>query len=187
MKNVRLNDRVREAILRRILEHAFGKAREAIAADRESLARLVYDDVYPSDIQRKMLRLPEGFFETGTQICVSMGGQCVQFDIPDRLVAWKHHYFNRPAATYPADHPFTKLHNELHARTLRLDEESSRARAQAMAVLQSCETCKQLVAAWPEAEPFSRDFATSAAPRVLALTVKVSDLNGWLGLGEKKS
>jgi hypothetical protein len=187
MKNARLCERVRGAILLRLMDHAFGEARSKIAGERASLARLVYDDVYPSDVQRKMQRLPEGFFETGTQICAIMGGQHVRFDIPDRPVAWKHHYFSQPAATYPADHPLTKLHNELHARTLRLDEESSRARAQAKAVLQSCATYKQLAEVWPEAEPFARDFAASVAPQVLALSVKVGDLNGWLGLGEKKS
>jgi hypothetical protein len=186
MKNARLSEKVRGAILFRLMDHAFGKTRAAIAADRESLARLVYDDVYPSDVQRKMQRLPEGFFESGSQICVNMGGQCVRFDTLDRLVAWKHHYFSTPAMSYPADHHFTKLHDDLHARTLKLDEESSRARAQAKAVLQSCATYKQLAEVWPEAEPFASDFAASAVPQILALTVKVSDLNGWLGLGEKK-
>jgi len=186
VKNVRLNDRMRRVILDRLTQHAFQAAREEIDRERAALATAVYDDVYPPDVQRKMGRLPEGFLETNSQICVNMGGQSVRIDVKDRPVAFRHHYFSAAAKAFPASHPFTLRHNDLHARTLKLGEESSKARAQAKAALESCVTCRQLVEAWPEAEPFVRDFVTAKSPQSVALAVQVKDLNRQFGLGGGK-
>jgi hypothetical protein len=183
VKNVRLNARMRRVILDRLLHHAFQAAREALAGEREALAAEVYDDVYPADVQRKMRRLPEGFLETSAQICVNMGGQSVSFSVEDRPVAHKHHYFSTPAGSYPADHPFTLRHNDLHARFQKLDEESSRSRHVGEAALESCATLRQIVEEWPEAEPFVRDFLEAQSSQSVALAVPVRELNRQFNLG----
>jgi hypothetical protein len=185
VKNVRLNARMRRVILDRLMQHAFQAAREAVDRERADLAAEVYDDVYPADVQRKMRRLPEGFLETSSQICVNMGGQSVSFSVEGRPVAFKHHYFSEPAKSYPADHPFTLRHNDLHARSQKLGEESSKSRHVGEAALESCASLRQLVEEWPAVEPFVRDFAESKSPLTVALVVPVRELNRQFKLGEE--
>jgi hypothetical protein len=184
VKNVRLNARIRRVILDRLMQHAFQAAREGLDKERAVLAAEVYDDVYPADVRRRMKRLPEGFFETSSHVCVNMGGQFVSFSVEGRPVAFKHHYFSTPAASYPADHPFTLRHNELHARSQKLGEESSKSRLVGEAALESCASLRQLVEEWPAAEPFARDFMEAKSTLSVSLAVPVRELNRQFKLGE---
>ena len=183
MPNVRLNDRIRLTVLERLMEHAFRKQMDDVNQLVTKLARDVYDDVYPLDIQRKMKRLPEGFFETSGVVHVGMAGQHVELRCEGRPVAPKYD-FAQASKSYAADHPFTIRHAEIYARKSKLNELRATCRRQAKAVLDNCSSCKQLVEVWPEVEPFVRDFTQGKSPQSVALTVPVKELNRQFGLGK---
>lgn len=184
MATVRLNEHIRQSVLKKLMEHAFAEEQKLLDRDLERLAVEVYNDIYPADLQRKMRRLPANFFDTDASIAVAMGGQVVHLKVPKCPVAYVHYHSGyTPAKTYAASHPFSERHDELYRRRKDLEERSATARKHAYSVLTSCATCKQLVEVWPEVEPFVSPFTKASSPQSVALMVPVKELNRQFGLG----
>lgn len=184
MRSARLNARVREAVLERLMQHAFKEPKEEISRLSEELASEVYDDVYPPSVRRKMRGLPEGFLDTAASLRVCFGGQVADLRVSPRPVADCHARSTAAARSYPADHRFALEWGKIDAKYQLLTAQMSVARRQAKALLESCSTCRQLVDSWPEVEPFVRDFTEATTPQVVALAVPVRELNCQFNLGE---
>ena len=184
MNSVRLNLQVRAKILQRLLAHAFGERDKKLNADKEALGHDVYNDLYPTDLRKKMSALPDGFLPESRSQSVAFAGQVT-------VVVW--HELRRiadsrssyhPTKAYDSDHVFTKRFFGLERESSRLKEERAKAESAARAVLNSCSTLKKLLEIWPEAAPFASDF--TAPPAVRALTLSIKDLNVQLRLPSSK-
>jgi len=181
MKSVRLTQDMRQKILCRLLEHAFGDRQKELRTDDEAFGLAVYEDVYDVLTRRRMKAFPEGFLKLKIHLKVAFGGQQDQ-------VCWKGlrptsaaHEYDR-AKSYLADHPLSKRRDELEQRRSRLREEQNKSRSQIKSVLDSCSTIRQLVEIWPEASSFVEDFAASGPAAVTALALPIKSLNEQLGL-----
>ena len=181
MKSVRLTLDMRQKILNRLLEHAFGVRLKELREDDESFGLAVYEDVYDVLTRRRMKAFPEGFFKLQCHIQVSFGGQQYR-------VCWKGlrptaaaHEYDR-AKSYVAGDPLSQRRDELEKRRSRLREEQDRSRSQIKSVLASCSTIRQLVEIWPEASSFVEDFVASGPAAVTALALPIKSLNEQLGL-----
>ena len=184
MATVRLNEKIRQAILKKLMEHAFTEEQKLLERDHERLAFDVYNDLYPADVQRKMKRLPANFFDTNASIMVNLGGQSVHLKVPKCPVGYVHYSTGyTPARSYAADHPFSERHAGLYSRKKDLEDRAAVARKHAYSVIYSCATCKQLVEVWPEVEPFVSPFTKASSPQSVALMVPVKELNRQFGLG----
>lgn len=180
MTSVRLNLQIRDKILQRMLEHAFGKRDKKLAADKTALGNEVYSDLYPTYIRKRMAALPEGYLPESRSQAVAFAGQVtvVLWNGLRRVAEARSSY--HPAKAYDAVHVFTKRFFSLERESSRLKEERAKAESAARAALNSCSTVKKLLEIWPEAKPFVSDFA--APPEVRALTLSIKDLNAQLGL-----
>lgn len=184
MASVRLNEKIRQAILKKLMEHAFAEEQKLLDRDHERLALDVYNDLYPADVQRKMKRLPVNFFATDTTILVNFGGQTVNLKVTKCPVSYAHYSTAyTPAKAYAADHPFSERHAGLYSRKKDLEERAAVARKHAYSVIYNCVTCKQLVEVWPEVDPFVIPFTKASSPQSVALMVPVKELNRQFGLG----
>jgi hypothetical protein len=180
MASIRLNQRMRDVILLRLMKHAFGEREKQLKEDEFFLGKDVYDDLYPNALRRKMRALPDGFLRKSSGLTVVFAGQRanVSFD-GFRPIANDHDSY-QGAKSYDASDELSVRYFEIEASARLLKEERDRARSMAKATLDACNTIKVLLELWPEAKPFVADF-TSSKP-VLALTVSIKDLNSQLGL-----
>jgi hypothetical protein len=180
MASIRLNQRMRDAILLRLMKHAFGEREKQLKKDECFLGKDIYDDLYPSGLRKKMRALPDGFLRKSTSITVAFGGQRANVSFGGFRPIANDHDSYQGAKSYDASDELSVRHFEIEARARLLKEEKDRARSMAKVTLDACNSIKVLLELWPEAKPFVADF-TSLKP-VLALTVSIKDLNSQLGL-----
>jgi len=180
MTSIRLTRGTRHAILCRLMDHVFGKRQEQLAADERSLGDDVYEDIYPTSLQERMLDFPDGFFRRTDSIAVLFGVERAFLHLSTtRLTAYAHGS-HEGAKSYDAGHPLSIRYFDIDKRRQVLSEERNRAKREVKAALDACATVRSLQEAWPEAAPFVKDFAEFKS--VIDLPVPIKDLNSRLGL-----
>ena len=179
MSCVQLNQHMRDVILEKMLDHAFGERQRELDEAKMALAGDIYDDVYSDDMKRLMWKMPAGFLPTATGFQVIFAGQYTTVSWREERRAAEEH-FHKAVRTYPATDDLSKRHFELEKQDARLREDRARAKGAARAALNSCATTRQLVEIWPEAAPFVTSVAIPAQQR--ALTLSIGDLNRQLNL-----
>jgi hypothetical protein len=182
MNSVRLNQNMRDAILQRMLDHAFGARSAEIVKLKREFAGDVYDEVYPPKTRAILRRVPAGFLPTTSGFQVIFAGQYTTVHWGEERPAAEKD-LHRAVGTYSAEHSFSVRHFEIEKTEARLREERGRALGAARAALRSCTTVKQLVEVWPEAAPFVKAF--TAPPQQKALTLNIESLNKQLGLSSE--
>ena len=178
VSSVRLTQEMRNLILSKMMKHAFGDRTAILDKAFSLLGQDVYNDVYPKSLQAKMKALPDGFLPTSSHMHVSFGGRIanVSFGCSLRVSAALEYNLTK---IYSAIDGLSVRYFELAKQRNVLDEESYKAEAAARAALNSCNTTRSLLAVWPEAEPFLKEYL---APPVRALTLSIPDLNKQLRL-----
>lgn len=173
----RLTNEIRKTIKEAVLRHRFEEQAEALVADRAAFAGEVYNDVYRKSDRDKMEALPNGWLPTTSSVSVRFGetayGRYEDFpfdgaiygDIAkvrkrtdkspqrcERRVPHKH--YSGCSKVYGDDHRLSSKHAALKERADELQTEIVAAARQVTAALDSANTVKQLLEAWPEVEPF---------------------------------
>jgi len=180
ISNFRLNEQYRQTILRRALARAFDSEEERMRASELLLGGMVYDDVYPKEVQRLMSKMPEGFLPIATSLTVAFDGEVDQVRFGERRVADKDNSF-KPVVNYESDHPIAVEHSEVSKRRRDLNARREKARRDVLALLESCRSSSQLLATWPEAAQFMDSMSPTS--QVVDLAVPVEEINLELGLG----
>lgn len=178
--SIRLSQIMRETILQRLMDHAFGWREKQLAADERVLGDSVYEDLYPTSMQKRMSDFPDGFFRKTDNIAILFGEQRDILHFTRLRLSAYAHGSHEGTRSYDARDPLSIRYFDIYGRKMALSEEKSRTRSATKAALDACTTIKNLLEAWPEAAPFVSDFA--ARRPVLALTVSIRDLNSRLGL-----
>jgi hypothetical protein len=178
---------MRDEILASVVSKAFDDESVQIVKDLQSLARRVYDDVYPEDVRQKLQAVPPEFLNMCFSVCASFGGDIDSLVFGNDLqlpISHKHERYNG-MKMFPPSHPICKAHEHLKQRQISLKDRRNKARLDAKAVLFGCTTTKQLVSAWPEVASFVEKYIPTGdgkSPPVVALAVCMKDLNKVLGL-----
>lgn len=186
MASQRLAKYQRDAILADISKHAFEAREKALEEEESRLAKEVYLDIYPLEVQKKMDLVPAGFLPTTKTLNVKFIDKYTQIHLEEFLkvsFALK----GVCAKVYEESHPISVLFFSIEGRKEELENEKTSRLASARAVLSSCTTYRQLIETWPEIEPFARRWKDSnpARPDRHAVVLATSTLNQALGLPPK--
>lgn len=191
----RITKEIRDKIVAALIKHRFEARLMTIIKERAALAKAVYDDLYPMTIREKIAALPDGWIPTNEKMHVYFGtaytsvyasgfiygelnkvASVNRSDANFRLLA-KHE--DGCVKKYEATHALAIEHERLAGAVSDIKNEISEAtRAAETAILKSA-TIKRLIEAWPEIEPFARQFNTEK-PQLPAL--QTDALNAMLGL-----
>jgi hypothetical protein len=184
---VRLTKIIRDKILRELLDRAFSSEEKQIEKDRELLAAMVYDDLYPAAVKKAMSKLPSDFFEVEVVLRINFGGQISLLKMGKNPVAVRHIKleYGSAAMSYVAGSPRAMQFVDIENKARAIYENRTKTQKSARAVLESCSTLKQLLQVWPEVEPFVLKYQEAPAACV-ALTAPIAELNVQLGLNTKK-
>lgn len=197
--STRLTNELRETIANDILRHRFADQVDALISDRAEFADAVYCDIYRKADREKMDALPKGWLSEEQNIGVQFGAegrayQNIEFsgafygplggmrtvkenERISRRVQHKHR--SGCAKAYEPSHKLVARYQELANRQSDMDAEFKAAKRQTLAALNSVQTIKRLIEAWPEVAPFASKHED--APRNLP-SVPVEALNEMLGL-----
>ena len=190
---MRLNQKVRDAICRDLIDNRFSKEVEKLTRKRARLAKEVYRKHFGTTMVRRMNDLPEGWLKVSSSISVNMGGQSdfMQFNGVSRyncLLAIvgktpdpEYMRFPQSAghATFEQDSPICQQYRDLRDETDVLHKTIHEVRGAARATLNLFTSPNKLIEAWPEVEPFLRKHSVAPTP----LPVAPRDaLNKSLGL-----
>lgn len=201
MSKRRLNEDARAAILESAMARRFMPQMEAIARAQAELARVIYDKLFPPEVQKIVGELPDYWFDTastlrvrdakGMTFCVALEAQlhfrdsAIGFMISSPRVGVR---LPMPARylTFLIDDQDAEAYRALIDQWDELAAHMRSTVNTAAAVLRKASSVSGLIALWPEIEPLiPQNVLTPAAP---ASAVVTSDLNQLLGLpiGETK-
>lgn len=174
----RLTNASRDAICKKAIEHAFGKESAQLGAEREKLARDVYEDLYLIADRRRMQRLPKGWLPEVSSIQVQFGSSFTRlsFDKKVRIPSDDEH---RCVKVYIATSELALRHADLRGREKALEAKRTEARAKVRATLNSVNTLNRLHEIWPESKHFTTGISFEI-PNLPAVPVK--ELNKLLGI-----
>lgn len=185
MATVRINTYMKETVVTRLMDHAFAQREEALLEEWHALGDAVYKDLYPEEVLTKMKALPAGFLPVDDDVRVSFGGDFTRVYFGEnRLLSYGHR--SNAARVYDDKHPLSVRHAAYRSAKNQLEEEQSKAKSSAQAILDSVTTLKKLIEVWPEVEPFVEDFKQTSSGRYLP-ALPVQDLNARLGLPKKEA
>ena len=172
----RLTSGMRETLLDKLLEHRFkDEASEQVVLFKR-FADLVYNDLYPKNIQTAMMKLASGWLSESDDFHVQFGAQnryasldfngrqglprdifrlTTYVDVKDRVrrrFPAKDH--GKTITVYSEDHALSVQYEALLTTAKELNEVIAQARRETFAALKQATTIKSLLAKWPELEPF---------------------------------
>lgn len=177
MASTKLTNSMRDAIVQRVLDHAFGDRERALKETEHRLAAKAYDRLHPKKIREAMAALPRDYLPMDDSIIVSVSGCRHRLRLPEHRPA-PSGYDARRLSLMSDDKlsiEITKFASDHEA----LENERREAEKNARAVLDSVTTLARLVQVWPEVEVFAADLETKP---VVALAVRMDDLNAALRL-----
>jgi len=179
---------MRDSICRQIIKDSFNPQFEEITKERIAFSEKVYDDIYSGDRRKKMDSLPDGWLPEKEEFSVQFGsdgsGYCRRaFDKPKRFLAKDCKAYNQCLKIYEVDHPFTKTHQDLTDMLDDLKKKRDKAQQQTQAVLDSCNTTKQLKELWTEAAKYIEQYEP-AEERTTQVALVTDELNELLNLGK---
>lgn len=187
MKSQKLNQHTRESILRSVIRDAFKTTEEEIEVEREKLSEAIYNDVYDTQTQKKMNELPEGWLAKTQYFHVQFGsdssGYCRRVFNEPKVALAKHLESSRQCIKiYDEDHKLSKWHKELTDKMKKMSDDYDKAHTQAAAIINSCNTTKQLKEAWAEIAPYVERYESQEDRKCTALAPITDELNLILGL-----
>jgi hypothetical protein len=189
IKSQALSNSMRDKILDQIIKDAFNKEKTDHEESRYKFSEKVYENIYKSDIRKKMNELPDGWLPETTEFSVQFGseasGYCRRMlKDPKRFPNSAVHGggYSRPCLkVFDNADPLTTEHKKITDRGIELDARMKKAASEARAILYSCNTTSQLKTVWPAAKKYAEMYEpTSKAKTHIALQTK--ELNQLLGL-----
>jgi hypothetical protein len=148
-----------------VRESTFSERRAALKQKYQDLAMAVYASQGKERIAL-LESLPSGVVPCSAQVLVYFGGQrvdlCLPVSAPCTFTAYENRY------RFGVDDPLTTRFEELSRESATLDKEDRGLLNQLSALLNSCTTDKQLLAAWPEAKDFLPQGGCENLPAPLA-------------------
>lgn len=154
MSTIRITVSMKDAIVSRLMTHAFNqREQELISADLE-LGNQIYADVYSPDTIAKFNEFPEGYFPEETDLAVRFQGvkDYVKVNFSRRRIAYCHD--RGVVKVYDNDNEFTREYDRLSDIRKKLEDDKKRVRREAQAIIESVTTLKKLIEIWPEVKPF---------------------------------
>ncbi len=196
----RLTNDIRNAIRQDLVEHRYGPVAKSIGDRLQEFAAKLYDKTYPPEQQELMASLPKGWLPEADHIRFAYAGQyhSVHFNgfswgwsalgsltkrgnPITRFVATEH---DRNYNISLRDEDLTREFGQIHNDMRKLEETFSIAQRDLQTALSAFSTIEKLIEAWPEVEPFAKDYITAPqkASKTLLPAVKISSLNAMLDL-----
>ncbi|OHD24258.1 MAG: hypothetical protein A2Y38_20030 [Spirochaetes bacterium GWB1_59_5] len=148
-----------------VRESTFAARRAAMEKKYQDLAEAVYASQGAERIAL-LKSLPAGVVPASIEVKVYFGGQGNILELAEALPHSHSAYSNR--YRFGVDDPLTIRFEELSRESSTLEKEDRELRSQLTALLNSCTTDKQLLAAWPEAKDFLPQGGCENLPAPLA-------------------
>lgn len=185
MPSTRLTKEMKEQIASKILSKAYIKKEKSIEEQRFAFSERVYKDIYKKELDQ-MNDLPQGWLPESSEFTVQFGGRQTGYcrrmlREPKRFQAHHVKRYNQCIKIYSDNHKFTKKHDALTEKWESIREEKKNAERSIWAMLNSCNTTKQLKEAWPEIAKYVEIFEP-ASERSTAVAPIMDNLNKQLGL-----
>lgn len=187
MKSTRLTKENKEMIAKKIISDAYDKKKKALEEERYAFSEKVYADIYEKNLEQ-INNLPSGWLIESNEFMVQFGssstGYCQRMlKNKKRFLAKDTESYRQCLKIYDDGHKFTKIHDDLTDKIDFLKEEIKKSEREVWAMLNSCNTTKQLKEAWPEITKYVENFEP-ASERTTAIAPIIGDLNERLGLKE---
>ena len=185
-KSTKLTKYLRDSICRQIIKDSFDSQFAEIEAERKVFSLKVYDDIYSGETRQAMDALPSGWLPESDEFYVQFGadgsGYCRRaFDSPKRFLGKDVITRTQCLKVYDTGHPLTHEHEDLTNKLNDLRAKKDKAIQQAMAVLESCTTTKQLKELWVEIAKYVEQYEPTEE-RTTAVALVTDELNELLNL-----
>lgn len=191
-KSIRLNNHLRDFIIRKFIDNAFSLRREALKEASYALNERIYNDIYPEHIRARMEELPKGWLPKSNEFKVyfgteGRGGMCRPSLKTERLFpysAYSGGYSTPALKVYEENHQLYIEHEEHTSKCDSLKKESAKAEQMIRAIVYSCNNTRTLIAAWPECEDVVLSICddTYESNKQHLPAIPTAELNTLLGL-----
>lgn len=187
MAKTRMNMMMRESIRKKLIARAFDHREKELLDRRPTLAKMIFDEIFPPAEQDKAAELPEGWLPITTTVIVSDNEN-------ERYYGWKDQQI------YSLDLPFSERHPAMLTVKLKAQQMSdglllaveeqfkaerdlwhalNEANRNTTAVLASYNWVEDLVTGWPEASSVIHEVVSSnGVVRDLPVVTHLNDLLG---------
>lgn len=161
---MKLTNDMRTEIIERAVRGTFQKRELALKLENDALAMLVYDQLYPTDIQHQMGKLPDEFFKQTSIIYVQRTTSCRESDlvrldlISSRKISARDNEWKRPLwECSVVDNAITARIDKLMVKRRALENDQKNLRDSVRIMLKGITTMKRLAEEWPGGEKYYKD------------------------------
>jgi len=162
---MRLTNDMRSMITRQAVIGILQKRRDAHKKENNSLAALVYDHLYPTDIQTQMNKLPDEFFSQTSQIYIQSGESGYCRDMVELILASskkisaidRYNSYRPLFKIHGIDNAVTQRIHKFIASTKKLELDESNLRQKIRTMLNGIQTMKRLAEEWPDGSKYYQD------------------------------
>lgn len=168
-----------EAIVRRLLERAFGEELEQLNAKLRDLGDRIYEEVFTTEERALFEKLPCGWLPTTDVIKIGLSDTSVHVSgikmSRERPVPYSR--YHQTLRVYDAGSHVYKTHEKLDARIEQIKKERRETERQVLAVVHSVSTLRKLTEVWPEITPLVADLEHRPPPPKKLPVVRTEELN----------
>lgn len=192
MASVKLTGTMRDEILAKLLDHAFGDKERKLKEREAALAEKVYCDLYTPDERSAMEKVPEGWLPTVNHVTAKMGRDEDYFKrfTLGRNVRVPYKDYHGCKKVYEDTHPLAVEYQSLHAESEALKKDKEEIKRRAKATLGSVTMSGKLKALWPEISTFVEAIERRYGGSYHVPSTTIVELNNKLNLppeqGEKR-
>lgn len=189
---MRLTNDMRDFIIKEATNSTLEKREKALVKESNNLAVLVYERLYPPEIQAQMAKLPDEFFHQESIIYVypkanSRSDEIIMLNLTSsRKISARDHEWHRPKWIIDGiENAITKRIQTLSEKRSKLSLDRDRLRSSIRTMLRGIHTVKQLREEWPDGEAYYKLFSPAHVKNLPA--VRGADVNEMiLSMGEEE-
>jgi len=185
---MRITNDMRTAILNAALTGVFKERQQKLDTEGDELAKLVYDQLYPTDIQTIMQKLPSGYFREATCMyyhsAQTNNKHRLMLKSSRRISAADDHGWNTPAWLPVAPSNLTARMDRLVLDRMKLDSDKATLKSSIQRMLAGISTLKRLEEEWPDGSAYYSE-AKPAPPTQNVPAIRGADITKMImELGE---
>jgi hypothetical protein len=161
---MKLTNDMRTEIIIRAVNGTLKSRKSAIKAESNALAILVYDQLYPTDVQHQMSKLPDYFFKQTSTVYAQMTTSERSHDLvalvldSSRKISAVDNEWKRPKWNcMGVDNAITARIEKLVSKRKKLNQDSDNLREKLRVMLKGITTMKKLAEEWPWGEAYYKD------------------------------
>lgn len=179
---MRLTKGTKECIVNNTVNATMKALRAKLRAEENELAVIVYDAVYPADVQKAMNKLPDTFFSSASCMYADIGGKnraVVYLLSSKKISAQDSHGYQLPRLEAAEMSDDVKARFAGHeAERKSADTRQRELFAQVKSMVEGISTTEKLAKEWPEGLDFYKEYLD--APARNPLTVSAASINAMI-------